>query len=85
MKKIVKKTVKKATKKDIPSLFDMKTGVDVGKSKKTMPKKSTSAAAPKGMHMMSGGMAMPDAEMKKMQKKKMGSLSNLKSAMKGKY
>jgi len=38
-KKVKKVIAKRTVKTDIPSLFDMKTGIDVGKGKKTIPKK----------------------------------------------
>jgi len=36
-KKVKKVIAKRAVKADIPSAFDMKTGIDVGKGKKTIP------------------------------------------------
>lgn len=55
---MVKKTAKKSMKKDIPSAFDKKTGVDVGKGPKTMPTKGASK------DMMMPGMPMKDKKMK---------------------
>lgn len=40
---------KGSTKKDMPSPFDMKTGVDVGKGPKTMPKGKVPVAIKKSV------------------------------------
>jgi hypothetical protein len=41
--------MKKTVKKDIPSKFDMKTGVDVGKGAKMIPKMPIKSMPIKGM------------------------------------